>query len=191
MKFIMLIGPQAVGKMTVGQELAALTGFKLFHNHMSIDLVTSVFSFGSPEAKRLIPMIRRAFFEEAAQSDIPGLIFTYVWAFDIPKEWEYIAEITALFEQKGNEVYWVELEADLPIRLERNKTPNRLAHKPSKRDLAWSERDLKKTMAHHRLNSHPGEIEREKYLRINTSDLDARATAEHIISAFDFEQKKA
>lgn len=38
---IMITGPQAVGKMTVEQELAKLTNFKLFHNHMSIDLVNN------------------------------------------------------------------------------------------------------------------------------------------------------
>ena len=40
MKFILLFGPQAVGKMTVGQELAKITDLKLFHNHMTIDLVS-------------------------------------------------------------------------------------------------------------------------------------------------------
>lgn len=40
MKLIILFGPQAVGKMTVGQSLASLTNFKLFHNHMSIDFVS-------------------------------------------------------------------------------------------------------------------------------------------------------
>lgn len=39
MKFVLIFGPQAVGKMTVGQELAKITGLKLFHNHMTIDLV--------------------------------------------------------------------------------------------------------------------------------------------------------
>ena len=34
--FIMICGPQAVGKMTVGQELAKLTGYKLFYNHILI-----------------------------------------------------------------------------------------------------------------------------------------------------------
>ena len=36
-KFILIIGPQAVGKMTVGQELAKMTGYKLFYNHMTIE----------------------------------------------------------------------------------------------------------------------------------------------------------
>ncbi|WP_010274247.1 AAA family ATPase [Paenibacillus senegalensis] len=190
MKFILLIGPQAVGKMSVGQELAELTGFKLFHNHMSIDFVTALFSYGSPEGKRLIQRIRRAVFEEAAQSDLPGLIFTFVWAFDRPEDWEYVEEISSLFEKEGNEVYWVELEADLSIRLERNQTPNRLAHKPSKRNLEWSERDLQDTMKKYRLNSRPGEIQKELYLRIDTSELEARATAEQIIAAFGFARQE-
>lgn len=39
MKFVKMFGPQAVGKMTVGQELAKITDLKLFHNHMTIDLL--------------------------------------------------------------------------------------------------------------------------------------------------------
>ena len=43
--FIMVCGPQAVGKMTVGQELAKLTGYKLFYNHMTIELLTKIFDY--------------------------------------------------------------------------------------------------------------------------------------------------
>jgi shikimate kinase len=32
MKFIIIFGPQAVGKMTVGHELEKTTKLKLFHN---------------------------------------------------------------------------------------------------------------------------------------------------------------
>lgn len=35
MKFILLFGPQAVGKMTIGHELEKITELKLFHNHMT------------------------------------------------------------------------------------------------------------------------------------------------------------
>lgn len=33
MKLLLLFGNSAVGKMTVGQELARITPFRLFHNH--------------------------------------------------------------------------------------------------------------------------------------------------------------
>ena len=38
MKFIIITGPQAVGKMTVGQELVKITNLKLLHNHMTIEI---------------------------------------------------------------------------------------------------------------------------------------------------------
>ncbi|MCC3359301.1 AAA family ATPase, partial [Bacillus sp. REN16] len=47
MKFVHIFGPQAVGKMTVGQELAKITELKLFHNHMTIDLVSNFFDYST------------------------------------------------------------------------------------------------------------------------------------------------
>ena len=54
MKFVIIFGPQAVGKMTVGHELEKVTDLKLFHNHMSIDLVNPIFSYGTDEGRRLV-----------------------------------------------------------------------------------------------------------------------------------------
>ena len=42
---VLIIGPQAVGKMTVGQELEKITGYKLFYNHMTIELLTKIFDY--------------------------------------------------------------------------------------------------------------------------------------------------
>ena len=59
MNLIILFGPPAVGKMTVGQELSRLTGYPLLHNHMTIDLVTEFFDFGTPQFGRLVPRSAR------------------------------------------------------------------------------------------------------------------------------------
>jgi uncharacterized protein YuzE len=40
---LLLFGPPAVGKTTVGQELERLTGFRLLHNHRTIDLISQYF----------------------------------------------------------------------------------------------------------------------------------------------------
>ena len=40
---VIILGPHAVGKMTVAQELKKITDLKLFHNHMSIEPVLEVF----------------------------------------------------------------------------------------------------------------------------------------------------
>lgn len=183
MKFVLLFGPQAVGKMTVGHELEKSTELKLFHNHMTIELLVPYFGF-TPEMWRLTDQFRQDIFKAAAASEMYGMIFTYVWAFDLQDDWDYVDKITEIFEDKGAEVYFVELEADLEERIERNKTPHRLAHKPTKRDLARSEQNLKLTLEHHRLNSLEGEIKTENYIRINNSNLSADEVAEIIKNRF-------
>ena len=76
MKLIFLHGAPAVGKLTVAEELARLTGFRLFHNHLTVDLVTSLFPFGSEPFIALREQIWLAAFREAAQDDV-SLIFTF------------------------------------------------------------------------------------------------------------------
>ena len=170
--------------MTVGQELAKITDLKLFHNHMTIDLVANFFSYGTPQGKRLVSLFRKEIFEEVSKSDMYGLIFTYMWAFDYPEEWEYINEIWQLFESRGAEVCLVELEADYDVRLARNKTENRLKNKPTKRDLEFSEKLFIKTEEKYRLNSNEGEIKRENYLRINNTNIEPSVVAKNIKEHF-------
>jgi len=186
MKFVLIFGPQAVGKMTVGQELAKITGLKLFHNHMTIDLVNPFFDYGTKEGKRLVNLFRQEIFEEVSKSSLYGLIFTYVWAFDSQSDWEYVNEVCKIFESRGGTVYFVELEANLEERLERNKSSHRLEHKPTKRNIKWSENEMKKTMEKYRLNSLEGEIIQENYLRINNTDLSAEEAARIIKDKFSF-----
>lgn len=186
MKFIIIFGPQAVGKMTVGQYLSAITNFKLFHNHMSIDFVSQFFDYGTPSGKRLVSLIRREIFEEVSKSDLEGLIFTYVWGFNLQNDWDYIKQISELFESRGGTVYLVELEADYEERLKRNKTENRIKNKPTKRDIERSERDLIITHENHRLNSYPGEITKENYMKINNTNLEPDIVAKIIKEHFCF-----
>ena len=48
MKLILLYGPPAVGKLTIAKEIARLTGFKLFHAHLTSDLVEAFFHAAPP-----------------------------------------------------------------------------------------------------------------------------------------------
>ncbi|WP_102027608.1 AAA family ATPase [Salirhabdus sp. Marseille-P4669] len=184
MRLVLLFGPQAVGKMTVGQELAKMTGLKLFHNHMTIDLVLNFFEYGTPPFKRLVNSFRNEILTEVANSDLPGVIFTYVWAFDMKEDWESVDRITNIFEAKGNDVYYVELEADVEERLKRNVTTNRLENKPTKRNIEMSEKDLLTTYQSHRLNSNENEINRKNYLKINNTKRSAIDVAKEIKDRF-------
>ena len=139
MNLVILFGPPAVGKMTVGQELAKTTGLKLFHNHMTIDLVLNFFEYDTNEFSRLNTLFRNEIFDAVATSELAGLIFTFVWALDHPGDKSYVDKIAAKFSDRGGMVYYVELQADLQTRLKRNKELTRLEQKPSKRDVVRSE----------------------------------------------------
>lgn len=184
MKLVVIVGPQAVGKMTVGHELEKRTDLTLFHNHMTIDLVNPFFSYGTPQGKRLVNLFRQEIFEEVSKSALSGMIFTYVWAFDAQSDWDYMTQVRELFEARGGTVYIVELEAGVDVRLERNRSPHRLEHKPTKRDLNWSDKDLLTTMQDHRLNSLEGEITHANYIRINNANLSAEQVANTIKERF-------
>ncbi len=79
MKLIIIHGPPAAGKLTVSRALAERTGFKVFHNHVSIDCVKAVFDFGSDAFWRVIKTIREETLSEAARSDV-SLIHTFCYA---------------------------------------------------------------------------------------------------------------
>ena len=90
-----------------------------------------------------------------------------------------------IFEKEGGEVYFAELYADLDVRLKRNKTQNRLDHKPIKKDLEWSEKNLLNSMDKFRMTSQEGEITRENYIKIDNSNLSAEDTAKIIKDRFN------
>ncbi|WP_332699378.1 AAA family ATPase [Halalkalibacter lacteus] len=184
MKFVLLFGPQAVGKMTVGQELSKITELKLFHNHMTIDLLETFFGF-SPEMWRLSNLFREEIFKSFSKSDNYGMIFTYVWAFDQKEDWDSVEKMCNIFNSQGAEIYLVELEADLEERLKRNKTLNRLENKPTKRNIKQSEQNLLSSMESFRLNSEDGEIKKENYFKINNTNLYAEEVAKIIKNKFN------
>lgn len=180
MKLVLIIGSGAVGKMTVGQSLMRKTKLRLFHNHMTIEPVLEIFgSFNGNAISRL----RQVIFEEFVKTDLEGLIFTYIWAFNQQSDWDYINGLVKLFEDNGAEIYCVELIAPLKIRLKRNATENRLKNKPSKRNLDTSANRMLNEDAY-RLVSYEGEIPFKNYLRIDNSYLSPDAVADMIIERF-------
>ena len=184
-KFVLIIGPQSVGKMTVGQELSKLIDYKLFYNHMTIDLLLNLFEYSSEQFKKLNGLFRLQIFEEFAKSEQKGIIFTGCFDFgnDCEKEKVETGKWMSLFEES----YVVELETTLEERLRRNKTANRLEHKASKRDLEWSENELLNSLKKHRLNSEPGEGEKifKNYLKIDNTNLSAEEVAKMIKEKFE------
>ena len=182
MKLLFLIGDAAVGKMTVGQELMKITDLRLFHNHMTIEPVIEI--FGRFDGKTR-DELREVIFRNFAASDRYGMIFTYMMDFDMQSEWDYLEHVKSIFAPYGTEFYYVELIAPQAVRLQRNRTENRLKHKPSKRDIEVSDQRLLRDDANHRCVSYPGEFPFENYLRIENADLTAPAVAQMIKAQFE------
>ena len=190
MKLVIIFGPHAVGKMTVGQELAKITDLKLFHNHMTIDIVADLFENMPQERRRLTEMFRNEIFKSFASSNEYGMIFTCMWALERKDDWDYIDNLENMFKSNGAEVYYVELEADYDIRLQRNKTENRLLNKPSKRNIEKSENLFKDIENRHRLNSYPGEIKKENYIKINNTHVYPENIAKIIKDRFRLQKRE-
>ena len=183
MKLLFLIGDTAVGKMTVGQELAKITPLRLFHNHMMIEPVLEVFGAFRGD---IIQKLRQVVFEEFAKTDNYGLIFTYLWAFDMQEDWDYIEWVKGIFGLEDKDVCYVELIAPQEVRLVRNTTENRLRHKASKRDIAASNARLLRDDAIHRCVSNPGELPYPNYLRLENANIPPEEAARIIKNHFQF-----
>jgi hypothetical protein len=183
MQCIVIFGPAAVGKMSVGMALAELTGFKLFHNHIAIELVHQFFTWSDPEFTPLVQNIRGQLFTALKDSKVAGVIFTYVWALELPEDHD---ELLRYIDQLGIEmesVLFVELCADQSVRLARNKTELRLQEKKTKRNLAESEYFLLQSEQNHRLNSNGDFFYPEQHLKIDNTELSPTAVAKMIQSA--------
>jgi len=133
---VMLVGPPAVGKMTIGQGLRRLTGIPLFYNHQIIDVMTEYFEFGSPPFNRVVQTFTDVFMQATAESG-HSLAVTWGWRFDMAEDAEAVARYTQPFLDAGGRVCVAELYAPFETRLERNRTENRRAHK--KTDWATNE----------------------------------------------------
>lgn len=167
MKLVFLIGDTAVGKMTVGRELMKITGLRLFHNHMTIEPVLEI--FGRFDGKTIAEM-REVIFRNFAASENEGMIFTYLMAFDQTSDWDYLEHVKSIFTPYGTTFYYAELVAPQQVRLERNATENRLKHKPSKRDIAASNRRLIMDDQAYRCVSRDGEVPFEQYIKIDNAE---------------------
>ena len=107
MKLIFISGLPGVGKLTVAKELSAFTGYRLFHNHLTVDLLLSIFAFGSPQFVELRESIWLSVLEQACRANTPGLIFTFNAENTVRQS--FIAKVEETVAANGGTIYFVEL----------------------------------------------------------------------------------
>ena len=180
---IVVCGPQAVGKMTVAECLRDKLRYNMMMNHDSIEISDRIFGFATPAQKEFNRYFREKAFQLAVRHNV-DLIFTYVCAFEMQEERDYLTRLSDLFTESGGRFFFVELSASLEARLARNETPHRMEMKASKRNVSWSRANLLADAQNHRLNSNEDEIWFRNHLKIDNTNLSPEAVADIIITAF-------
>lgn len=184
---LVIFGPPAVGKMTVGRAVAAAGDFRLFHNHLTIEPLLEIFGYGTPAFTSLNDEFRIRIVEEAAAADL-DLVFTFLWPLDDVDDLATVERYIAPYVDAGKQVVFVELAAPLATRLARNRTEHRLAHKASKRDVEWSDGNVREA---ERLVMNTGPerrtlaedlLDRHRFLRLDNSDLAPAEAAAEILT---------
>jgi hypothetical protein len=171
-KLIFLHGLPGVGKLTVARELAEVTRFRLFHNHLVVDLVESVFEFGSKPFVELREKIWLDVFAQAVANGLSGLIFTF--AYDRTVRSSFIEDTRRIIESDGGEVLFVELTCSAAELEKRIEHPSR--QRFGKLSSVERFRELKEAGAF----VDPG-IPRER-LVVDTTDISASDAADRIVN---------
>jgi hypothetical protein len=183
--FVVLFGPPASGKAAIGHELAALTGYRFFHNHLTADPAAALFGWGTERFSAMVDATRDLLFREAARDPtIPGVIFTFVWGLDLADDTDLMRKTASLFETFGGKVFFVELLASLEARMSREGTPFRVQLKPSQRDVEAARARQIEMDAKYRMNTGGTLPLAYPHLVLDTEQMDPVAAAKAIAHAF-------
>jgi hypothetical protein len=123
MKLIIIYGAPATGKLTVATELSRITGYKVFHNHISINFAKTVFDFGTPAFWRLVAEVRFNAIAEAARE---GLSLIHTFCYEFGADDEHFAKLIASAEDNRGEAHLVLFRCDNDERKKRIGSESRL-----------------------------------------------------------------
>ena len=186
MTLVFIYGPPAVGKTTVGSELAKLVGYRFFYNHLTVPAAKALFpdSEGPRPAKeytQLLHSLRLTALDAAAAARL-NTIFTIAYSGIIDDP--FVAEIVAAYEQRGGTVHFVELHVPEAVLLKRVVDPSRIAlhmgklTNPEHLRAALATRDMYHSVPY------------PSILKLNTAELAPLAAAQRIVGKFGLDQTK-
>ncbi len=173
MKLVFIYGPPASGKLTIATELAKLTGFKLFDNHVSIQFVWSIFEFGTKTFWRLTRKYRLEMLEEASKEGI-DVIFTFVYSRG--EDDRFVNHVVKIIRSHGGQVCFVRLYCERKELFRRVKASQR-----KRMGKVRTKKILSDLLRSHDLDL---EIPFRKSLNIDTTNQSPRTVAKSIVRQY-------
>ena len=172
-----LYGPPAVGKLTIARRIAETTGFRLFHNHLTVDAVTSVFEFGSQPFLDVLHRVRFDVFETATREGIDVVFTNSSMSHRVPRVEAFLAfarRAAEVVDAAGGTTMFVRLTAPVDVLCQRVDCDDRRAL----RKLVDADR------LRTRLETYAQPIVNDDDLVIDTSTMTADESARLITSSF-------
>ena len=125
MKLVLIYGPPAVGKLTTAEKLGEITGYRVFHSHLAIDLVNSI----TPEdaGKKYSNFLFKVIYETikfAWKNKQPGLVMTIAYT-GSDKQKKLLSKLKKLMESDGGRMCFVKLFASMEELKRRVVSPSR------------------------------------------------------------------
>lgn len=131
MTLVYLYGPPASGKLTVAGRLAEQSGYRLFHNHLTVNAIRPVLDFGTEPFLEVLHRLRLDVFAAAARAGI-DVIFTNSSAWTGPDGRARFATFAdtarRVTEEGGGKVCFVRITAPLAVLTERVVAESRRPH---------------------------------------------------------------
>jgi hypothetical protein len=175
---LIVFGPPAVGKTSVALRIAEATNFQVLYNHLTIDLLTRFFDYGSPPFERLNEQFRLLLLAEAARCN-RDLVITLGWRLDVAADCEIVSRYTEIYA--GGSTLFVELGASLETRLRRNLTQRRRALK----NVEWATEERLRAMDRaHQYNAMSDFPFRDRLVSVNNEGLAPAKVADIVIRRF-------
>lgn len=174
MKLVVLYGPPGVGKLTVARALAQKTGYKVFHNHLMIELLCSLFAWGSKPYNALVKKYRLELLETAVKYKVRGVILTLVYPAEAGEK--EMRELKRRMKQHRVSVCFVQLDCTQKALEKRIKGPSRKAFTKIRHITS-----LRSFMKKHDVNT---TIPIGENLVIDTTELSPANTARRIARQF-------
>ncbi|MDD5331590.1 MAG: AAA family ATPase [Candidatus Nanoarchaeia archaeon] len=174
MKLIFIYGAPASGKLTIAKEISKVTGYKIFHNHLTLDFLDEIFGENKKGFWEAVDEIRLTVFEKAARSKIKGLIFTY--GSINHNNFEFLKKVIERIEKYKGKVCLVNTKCSEKELLKRIKSKSRKEYNKLK-----NSKELRKILLTWDFET---KIPSKKTLEIDTEVLSPKRAAQKIIKYY-------